>query len=557
MSTVMIAEDDLMMADMLEDVLDAGGYDVCGIARTVDEAVELGERCRPDLAILDIRLAEGGIGSDIPGRLRSKGRMGVLYASGNVGQMALTTVDGDALLRKPYRPEDVLQALKIVEHIVSTGEASHPFPIGFSVLKGAPKTDRVSGLDDSKLNEIRRLRRQQQALAEFGGFALGERELGKILTEAARVCAECFEVPFCKICRFRPEENDLLVEAGVGWHPGVIGRVVTRADASSPQGRAFSTGEPVICGDLSKDVTFVLPSLYAEHHIISTLDVIIKKAGRPYGVLEIDSPVQQDYDQHDINFLTGFANVLAEAVNTTTRNSEMQNGIDRMRDMVKDKDRLLILQAELLEEKAMLARELQHRVRNNLQLVYGMLDRQLRATTEASAVEGISAIARRVMTLGQVYEHLLGTGLSRTIDFSTYLSTLCASLADLEYTQHPNIDLNCQLETVSLDLDSVTALGLVTAELIANSYTHAFPDGTGSINIALSQNPANEVATLTFADDGIGFIGAGGNKRHGLGLVRRLMKQLGGSAILRSDHGTEWTLTFPVSRRMPAPRSAA
>ena len=66
MSTVMIAEDDLMMADMLEDVLDAGGYDVCGIARTVDEAVELGDRCKPDLAILDIQLAEGGIGTDIP-----------------------------------------------------------------------------------------------------------------------------------------------------------------------------------------------------------------------------------------------------------------------------------------------------------------------------------------------------------------------------------------------------------------------------------------------------------------------------------------------------------
>jgi two-component sensor histidine kinase/CheY-like chemotaxis protein len=556
MSTVMIAEDDLMMADMLEDVLDAGGYDVCGIARTVDEAVELGDRCKPDLAILDIQLAEGGIGTDIPPRLKRQDRMGVLYASGNVGQICLTKVDGDALLIKPYRPEDVLQALKIVEHIVSTGEASRPFPNGFSVLKGSPEKDKVRRSDDSKSNEIRRLRRQQKALADFGGFALGERDLGKVLTEAARVCAECFEVPFCKVCRFRSEENDLLVEAGVGWHQGVIGRVVSRADASSPQGRAFSTAEPVICGDLSKDVSFVLPSFYAEHNIISTVDVIIKKQGRPYGVLEIDSPVQQDYDQHDINFLTGFANVLAEAVNTSKRNNEMQNAIDRMRDMVTDKDRLLVLQTELLEEKAVLARELQHRVRNNLQLVYGMLDRQLRATTETSAIEGISAIARRVMTLAQVYEHLLGTGLSRTIEFSTYLSSLCSSLVDLEYTQHPNVDLNCHLEPVILDLESVTALGLVTSELVANSYAHAFPSGTGSINVSLSQNPSHEVATMVFTDDGVGFADTGGTKRHGLGLVRRLMEQLGGSATLRSDHGTEWTLDFPVSRTPPASRPA-
>ena len=56
---VLIAEDDLLMADMLEDALVDNGYEVCGIARTVEKAVELGEKHRPDLAILDLRL-EGG-----------------------------------------------------------------------------------------------------------------------------------------------------------------------------------------------------------------------------------------------------------------------------------------------------------------------------------------------------------------------------------------------------------------------------------------------------------------------------------------------------------------
>ncbi|MEJ0069356.1 MAG: GAF domain-containing protein [Pseudomonadota bacterium] len=106
------------------------------------------------------------------------------------------------------------------------------------------------------------------------------------------------------------------------WSGLESGRDRTRdfpADESSPQGRAFSTGEPVICSDLNKDATFLLPSFYAEHGIISTVDVVIKKTeGQPYGVLEIDSPVQHDYDQHDIDYLTGFANVLAEAVNSST-----------------------------------------------------------------------------------------------------------------------------------------------------------------------------------------------------------------------------------------------
>jgi len=101
MSTVMIAEDDLLMADMLDDVLVASGYEVCGIARTVEAGVELGDRCKPDFAILDIRLAEGGLGTDIAIRLHSRDGIGILYASGNSSQIGLTKDDGEALLRRP------------------------------------------------------------------------------------------------------------------------------------------------------------------------------------------------------------------------------------------------------------------------------------------------------------------------------------------------------------------------------------------------------------------------------------------------------------------------
>src|SRR6478752_5279387 len=112
---VMIAEDDLLLADMLEEALTDGGYEVCGIADTVEKAVELGERHKPDLAVLDIRLAKGGLGTDIPARLNRPASMGVLYASGHVGQMSLTRTDGDALIAKPYRSEDIIRGLKFVE----------------------------------------------------------------------------------------------------------------------------------------------------------------------------------------------------------------------------------------------------------------------------------------------------------------------------------------------------------------------------------------------------------------------------------------------------------
>ena len=187
--------------------------------------------------------------------------------------------------------------------------------------------------------KVRKLLRQQAAIAGFGSFALRQSDLLKVLTEAARVCAEGLSVPFCKVCRYRAAENDLLIEAGHGWQAGVVGHVVSRADASSPQGRAFITGEPSICNDLHTDNNFELPPFYAAHGIVSTIDVVIKGDDQPYGVLEIDNDKQHDYDQHDIDFLTGFANVLAEAVVTSSRTATLQTTIDQMRVLVEEKDR--------------------------------------------------------------------------------------------------------------------------------------------------------------------------------------------------------------------------
>ncbi len=156
-----------------------------------DKAVELGERCKPDLAVLDLRLAEGGLGTDIATRLNRRGQLGVLYATGNASHAGLTRADGEAFLRKPYRPEDVVRALKIVEQMISTGEASRPFPKGFEVLDGSSgAAASASPMEIELTRQIKRLLRQQAELANFGRFALGEQNLGKVLTEAARICAE-------------------------------------------------------------------------------------------------------------------------------------------------------------------------------------------------------------------------------------------------------------------------------------------------------------------------------------------------------------------------------
>ena len=142
MLKVLIAEDQLLIADMAEYALVEVGYEVCGIARTVAEAVALGRFHKPDLAFIDMRLADGGIGTEIVAQLSPQGRLGVLYATGDRSQFGLTAANGDACLTKPYSSEDLVRGMAIVAGIVATGTAAPPVPPGFHVLPPGAIQDR-------------------------------------------------------------------------------------------------------------------------------------------------------------------------------------------------------------------------------------------------------------------------------------------------------------------------------------------------------------------------------------------------------------------------------
>jgi ActR/RegA family two-component response regulator len=144
-------------------VLVQHGYEVCGIARTVAEAVALGRLHKPDLALIDLRLADGGLGTEVAAQLGALGRLGVLYATGNISRVMSSAVYGDACLSKPYRSDDLVRGLEIVAEIVATGKASPPFgDVTISVSDqergtpcGSSKTHNGAPQCHSKLQRLR------------------------------------------------------------------------------------------------------------------------------------------------------------------------------------------------------------------------------------------------------------------------------------------------------------------------------------------------------------------------------------------------------------------
>ena len=75
------------------------------------------------------------------------------------------------------------------------------------------------------------------------------------------MCAESLNVPFCKVCGIGRNENDLMVIAGCGWKPNVIGSVVSKANETTPQGRAYLSRGPVVIPNIYRDNELALPQL--------------------------------------------------------------------------------------------------------------------------------------------------------------------------------------------------------------------------------------------------------------------------------------------------------
>jgi DNA-binding response OmpR family regulator len=134
MLNVLIVEDDLVMADLLQEALELDGYIVSGIARTVKEAIQAAEARLPDFAVIDIQLAHGDLGLDVGAHLRATAKTAILFSTGN-DTTGLTTRLGDAVMTKPYRLADVGRGLKILAELGESGHTRSEFPRNFRLLE--------------------------------------------------------------------------------------------------------------------------------------------------------------------------------------------------------------------------------------------------------------------------------------------------------------------------------------------------------------------------------------------------------------------------------------
>lgn len=136
MPHVLIVEDDLTIALLLEEQLEADGYCVTGVARSLAEAITSAEECTPDFAVIDLHLADGDLGTDVARRLREIASIGVIFSTGDNDQ-DMAAFGGDAMMSKPYRMSDIGRGLTILGEMAHLGHTDLSYPRNFQIISPA------------------------------------------------------------------------------------------------------------------------------------------------------------------------------------------------------------------------------------------------------------------------------------------------------------------------------------------------------------------------------------------------------------------------------------
>lgn len=197
-----------------------------------------------------------------------------------------------------------------------------------------------------------------------------------------------------------------------------------------------------------------------------------------------------------------------------------------------------------LAQRDLLLREVYHRVKNNLQVVDGLLLLQSRKLADPAALAAIEGLRKRVYAIGLVHHQLMGSANLKTFDVGAFLRDL---VAHLQKGAPDSIALCIDAAPLNVDLDFAVPLGLLVTELTTNALKHAFPSGAGEVRVVL-EAPAEGEVVLRIADNGVGFSDATGTPTPSLGLtiVNGLVRQLHGRIRAVQDNGVAWEARFPA-----------
>lgn len=210
---------------------------------------------------------------------------------------------------------------------------------------------------------------------------------------------------------------------------------------------------------------------------------------------------------------------------------------------------------QTLRERDILLMELQHRVKNSLQVIVSLLNLRSDQAQEELARQAIREASSRVEALSLAYRYLYQPTFPDRTALSAYVPELCKILAELYAVRDGQVTVQTAIEPVAIPIGRLTPVSLILNELLSNAFKHAFPDGRkGSVAVGCRadlDDAGGQVGHLWVADDGIG-LPAGFDievvTSTGLLILRSLVAQIEGRISVIGDCGTAIHVRFPLDR---------
>lgn len=367
--------------------------------------------------------------------------------------------------------------------------------------------------------------KRQRILADFGEFALGSDDLDEVLAEACRLVGEALGTDLAKILEIREEEGELLVRAGVGWKEGVVGRVRLSMTEHSSESFSIEEGEPVCTPDIGREGRFKLPDFMREAGVVGMVNVPIFLPGRkPYGLLQVDSREAWMPDEQTTEFLRTYAVVLGPVIDRLNKVHALQQAAER---------------------NETLLRELQHRIKNNIGAIRGLVRMRESKARSDEVREELGVVGERIEALRLVHEQVYAAKAEDRLPVRGYVTRLLEGLLNLH--REAAVQLEVDVDDVEISSDRAIPLGLILNEFTTNSLNHAF-DGSGDGLIAIEGRLTDGRLRVRIRDNGCGLPARTENARPGSGtgmaLIEGLARQIGSKPQWSSEGGTALSIEF-------------
>ncbi|HDP79571.1 MAG TPA: DUF3365 domain-containing protein [Spirochaetes bacterium] len=201
-----------------------------------------------------------------------------------------------------------------------------------------------------------------------------------------------------------------------------------------------------------------------------------------------------------------------------------------------------------LEENQALLRELQHRVKNSLAIITGLIGIEAKRMDDPAANEALTNIRNRVNSLSKLYDQLYNANEVREVRLDAYLEQMARSLMDTYDSPEKSIDLRTELAPLKIDVKQSISVGLILNELLTNALKYAFTDRSGG-TIRIDLRKSDGGAVIEVADDGAGLpqgFSLEGSRGRGMEIVQMLVATLKGEMEYGRGRETVFRVSFPV-----------